>query len=68
MYSKFLILLLLSAFCTSCGNKPETTRPVTGTITESVYASGVIKGENQYQVYSTVNGLVEKVLVSEGIW
>ncbi len=66
MYSKFLILLLLSAFCTSCGSKPETTRPVTGTITESVYASGVIKGENQYQVYSTVNGLVEKVLVSEG--
>ncbi|WP_221393547.1 efflux RND transporter periplasmic adaptor subunit [Dyadobacter sp. NIV53] len=35
-------------------------------ITESVYASGVIKGENQYQVYSTVNGLVDKVLVSEG--
>lgn len=35
-------------------------------ITESVYASGVIKSDNQYQVFSLVNGLVKELLVTEG--
>lgn len=37
-----------------------------GAISESVYASGIIKSKNQYQVYSTVNGLIQEVLVNEG--
>lgn len=49
-----------------CHRKPETTQPAMENITESVYASGIIKGANQYRVYSTVNGLIDKVLVSEG--
>lgn len=35
-------------------------------ITESVYASGVIKAENQYQVFATVNGIINQIFVSEG--
>lgn len=35
-------------------------------ITESVYASGVIKAENQYQVFATVNGIINHIFVSEG--
>lgn len=35
-------------------------------ITESVYASGIIKSNDQYQVFSMVNGLVKEVLVAEG--
>jgi HlyD family secretion protein len=31
-----------------------------------VYASGVIKTKNQYQVFSTVNGLIKEILVTEG--
>lgn len=35
-------------------------------ITESAYASGIIKSKNQYQVFSTVGGLIQKILVREG--
>jgi multidrug efflux pump subunit AcrA (membrane-fusion protein) len=61
-----LSFITFFGFLLSCKNKPETTQPVMGSITESVYASGVIKGLNQYQVFSSVNGLVDSILVSEG--
>lgn len=35
-------------------------------ITESVYASGTVKAENQYQVYSNVNGIIKQFLITEG--
>lgn len=35
-------------------------------ISESVYASGIIKSKNQYQVFSTVNGLIQQLFVTEG--
>ncbi|NUM31205.1 MAG: efflux RND transporter periplasmic adaptor subunit [Bacteroidetes bacterium] len=50
----------------SCKKKYETSYVKEQDITESVYASGIIKGKNQYQVFSTVNGIIEKVFVSEG--
>lgn len=56
----FLLLLI------SCKDKKETTSPVRESITESVYASGVLKAKNQYQVFSTVNGLLQKIHVKEG--
>lgn len=57
----FLLVLFLS-----CNKKTEKISPVEEKITESVYASGTIKSNNQYQVFSTVNGLVKEVLVTEG--
>src|SRR5687767_11061428 len=56
-----LLLILLS-----CHNKREETHPTVQNITESVYASGIIKSKNQYQVYSTVNGLIQQILIEEG--
>ena len=35
-------------------------------ITESVYASGILKSADQYNVFSSVNGLITEVLVEEG--
>ena len=35
-------------------------------LTKSVYASGIIKSENQYQAFASVNGIVENVYISEG--
>ena len=58
----FTVLLFLS----SCKDKAETVSPTRESITESVYASGVLKAKNQYQVYSTVNGLLQKIHVKEG--
>lgn len=33
---------------------------------EAVYASGVVKADNQYQVFSSVSGLVKEVFVKDG--
>ncbi len=56
------LLLLLSG----CGREQETIRPTVGPITESVYASGIVKAAGQYQVYPTVTGTVMALLVKEG--
>jgi hypothetical protein len=42
----------------SC-SKNEGIKPTLGTVTESVYASGIIKTNDQYTVYSTVNGILQ---------
>jgi len=57
----FVLLLMLS-----CNKKQEQTKPVEEKITSSVYASGIIKTVNQYQVFSTVNGLIAEKFVTEG--
>ncbi|MGE0637615.1 MAG: efflux RND transporter periplasmic adaptor subunit [Bacteroidia bacterium] len=65
MYQRILLLFIaFSVF--SCKNKQETVKPERSSITESVYASGVIKSKNQYQVFPSVNGIIDTVLVSEG--
>jgi RND family efflux transporter MFP subunit len=50
----------------SCGKKQETSLPSLGPITESIYASGVLKTADQYQAYVTVNGIISQILVKEG--
>lgn len=61
----FCFVFLLSLFI-SCKSKKEKISPVVENISESVYASGIIKSRNQYQVFSTVNGLIQQILVTEG--
>lgn len=62
---KFSLLIFFIIFL-SCAKKEELIKPVKKTITESVYASGIIVSKNQYNVFATVNGIVEKVLQQEG--
>jgi len=57
-------ILLVVAF--GCAKKPETIHPQIQKITESVYASGVVKSHNQYQVFAAANGLLKVVFVTEG--
>ncbi|HEY3387744.1 MAG TPA: efflux RND transporter periplasmic adaptor subunit [Saprospiraceae bacterium] len=59
-------LWLLVCVLIACKDKVETTSPVRENITESVYASGILKSLGQYQVFATVNGLLQNVLVDEG--
>jgi HlyD family secretion protein len=65
MNTKILFIVLLTFFF-SCKKKQEKISPTIESITESVYASGIIKSKNQYKVFSTVNGLISEVLVTEG--
>lgn len=50
----------------ACQKKAKSIKPIFEDITESVYASGIVKSENQYQVFSTVNGILDDVHVTEG--
>lgn len=61
-----ILFLYLSFFIISCGSRQEKIKPTAQKITESVYASGIIKSDNQYQVFSTVNGVIATVMVKEG--
>ena len=63
---KFYLVILIVLAVASCKSKRETTSPILEIISESVYASGVVKSKNQYQVYSTTNGLIGEILVKEG--
>jgi HlyD family secretion protein len=62
IFFTFSIILIAS----SCKHDNEKTSPTVQSISESVYASGIVKSKNQYQVYSTVSGLIQEILVSEG--
>ena len=61
-----LTSLIFSIFFLSCKSSTEKISPTTENITESVYAAGIIKAKNQYQVFSTVSGLIKQILITEG--
>jgi HlyD family secretion protein len=64
MYKVFLAFIIL--YFVSCKDKKQKIKPTVSNISESVYASGIIKSKNQYQAYATVNGIIQTVYVSEG--
>lgn len=68
MSFKLRLLFYVLAFSfVSCSNEDTgKIKPTIGEVTESVYASGVIKADGQYIVYSTVNGTLLKVNVVAG--
>ncbi len=63
---QFLSITLFVFLASACKNKQETTQPLIENISESVYASGIVKSKNQYDVFSKVNGLVQEIIVKEG--
>lgn len=66
IFSQLLFLsYLFSAL--SCGSDTTTTvKPQVQSITESVYASGVVKALDQYEAYSLANGPIQAFFVEEG--
>lgn len=63
-YVSFLTLLTLLFI--ACGKATETATVEERPITESVYASGIIKAVGQYDVYPVASGLLQSILVKEG--
>lgn len=55
-------ILLLSG----CGDSVETTQPQSRRLTAAVYASGTLLPEQEYEVFSTVDGYLQEVYVHEG--
>lgn len=64
MKIKLIVVFLILA--SACKDKREKTKPEFASITESVYASGIVKSKSQYELYSTVNGIIDSLFVSEG--
>ena len=65
---RYLYLFATSLVLMACGNKTETITPENTNISESVYASGFVKSENQYDVHTKINGVVAEIYVKEGAW
>lgn len=63
---KKTVVFLSVLFFISCKDKTEKIKPETASITESIYASGLVKSVDQYQAFATVNGIIETVFVKEG--
>jgi HlyD family secretion protein len=64
MQIKNFIILFFILFA-SCKKNQESTTPKAEKITEIVYASGIIKSKNQYEVFSKTNGIVMQIFVTE---
>lgn len=60
------IVFISALFLISCGKKVVTIKPVMAPISESVYASGLVKSLHQYQAFAPVNGILQDILVEEG--
>ncbi len=65
MIPGYICTILFFVF-TGCNQKIITTSPVEEKISESIYASGLVKSKNQYQVFSSANGVVTELMVEEG--
>lgn len=61
--SEYLLYALLML---SCQTDPGKINPTVEDISESVYASGIVKSESQYEVFSSVNGIIKDVHVRDG--
>lgn len=64
---KFLVSLVVLLFVLSCSkSSQESIHPKKGTITESVYASGIVKAQDQYTVFPLVSGVLKSIDVEVG--
>lgn len=65
-YSKKISALFLFSLIFSCKQEKKSIHPEYKSITESVYASGIVKSENQYQAFIMGTGTVVEIFVKEG--
>lgn len=63
---KSAFLLIISLLFQSCQKEIDKTLPKETSITESVYASATVQPDSLYQVYSSVNGIVDYIYIVEG--
>lgn len=66
MIDMYRITIFFLVFAISCQKKEDGIRPIVKDITASVYAAGVIKSKGEYQLMSTVTGIIDQILVPEG--
>lgn len=60
------VYCLLVFLLPSCSKKQQVIYPAYKSVTQSVYASGVIKTRGQYQVFSKTAGVLDNIFITEG--
>lgn len=61
------VWMCVSAVLFSCGSsESEPITPSVQALTESVYASGVIRAKDQYEAFASANGPIQEIFVAEG--
>ena len=60
------LFFIFFVFFISCKSNNDKISPREAAISESIYASGILKSENQYQVFAPVSGIINQIFVSEG--
>jgi RND family efflux transporter MFP subunit len=63
---KIILLLFLLVSFIACIKKENAIFAERKSISECVYASGIIKARNQYQIFSKNSGIIKKIHVKEG--
>lgn len=66
MRLKAIVSASIILLFTACKNENSGIRPTVGAITQSVYASGIVKADGQYIVYPSANGVLQKINVAVG--
>ncbi|MBC7884000.1 MAG: HlyD family efflux transporter periplasmic adaptor subunit [Saprospiraceae bacterium] len=61
-----ICFLIFTCLLLSCKKEIPSIKPEIKSITESVYASGIIKSDRQYNVFPKSNGVVKEFFVNEG--
>jgi HlyD family secretion protein len=61
-----LLILIVNILQFSCKKSEDSTFPKRENISESVYASGIIKARFQYQAYANAIGTVQQIFLVEG--
>lgn len=66
MTHRSIIVIITMLIVIACKNKNVTVKPEYRNISESVYASGIVKGAFQYQVMSVMSGRIAEIYVKSG--
>jgi HlyD family secretion protein len=61
-----IFLFPVFLYMVSCGQKEETIFPSKEDISESVFASGLIKAKDQYRAFANTNGILKEFYIEEG--
>jgi len=64
--TKIIVLFISLFLVSSCGKKTIETKPIRKDITETVFASGILVPDNQYNLTSLSDGYIKKLNFEEG--
>lgn len=64
--SKKAICLSIAILAFACADSVKPIKPQVSSVSESIYASGILKSKNQYEVFSPVSGIIDTIFVVEG--